>query len=98
MLAHYQIIINTFSVDSGGQYADGGTTDVTRTFHYGTPSSNQVWTKCSSRPWLAQVMQYYKIKYTFKLDNNELFGRSLKPIFSLFIKWNGILVMGHGSL
>ena len=44
LLVHYLIIINTFSVDSGGQYADGGTTDVTRTFHYGTPSSNQVWT------------------------------------------------------
>ena len=57
MLAHYQIRINTFSVDSGGQYADGGTTDVTRTFHYGTPSSNQVWTQCSGSPRLAQFMQ-----------------------------------------
>jgi hypothetical protein len=28
-------------VDSGGQYLDG-TTDVTRTFHYGTPTQEQV--------------------------------------------------------
>lgn len=27
-------------VDSGGQY-DCGTTDITRTFHFGTPSSHQ---------------------------------------------------------
>jgi Xaa-Pro aminopeptidase len=27
-------------VDSGGQYLDG-TTDVTRTFHYGTPTIEQ---------------------------------------------------------
>ncbi len=30
-----------FMVDSGGQYLDG-TTDVTRTFHYGTPTQEQV--------------------------------------------------------
>ena len=30
-----------FLVDSGGQYFDG-TTDVTRTFHYGTPTNEQV--------------------------------------------------------
>ena len=30
-----------FLVDSGGQYFDG-TTDITRTFHYGTPSAEQV--------------------------------------------------------
>ena len=32
---------NLYLVDSGGQYLDG-TTDVTRTFHYGTPSQEQV--------------------------------------------------------
>ena len=35
---------NLYLVDSGGQYLDG-TTDVTRTFHYGTPSQEQVITK-----------------------------------------------------
>ena len=30
-----------FMVDSGGQYLDG-TTDVTRTFHYGEPSEEQI--------------------------------------------------------
>jgi len=30
-----------FLVDSGGQYLDG-TTDVTRTFHYGTPTAEQI--------------------------------------------------------
>ena len=30
-----------FLVDSGGQYYDG-TTDVTRTFHYGTPTAHQI--------------------------------------------------------
>ena len=30
-----------FMVDSGGQYLDG-TTDVTRTFHYGEPTEDQV--------------------------------------------------------
>ena len=28
-------------VDSGGQYLDG-TTDVTRTFHYGTPTDEMI--------------------------------------------------------
>ncbi|XP_023336292.1 xaa-Pro aminopeptidase 1 [Eurytemora carolleeae] len=32
---------NLYLVDSGGQYLDG-TTDVTRTFHYGTPSQEQI--------------------------------------------------------
>lgn len=32
---------NVYLVDSGGQYLDG-TTDVTRTFHYGTPTDDQV--------------------------------------------------------
>ena len=30
-----------YMVDSGGQYLDG-TTDVTRTFHYGQPTQEQV--------------------------------------------------------
>ena len=30
-----------FMVDSGGQYLDG-TTDVTRTFHYGTPTEEMI--------------------------------------------------------
>ena len=30
-----------FMVDSGGQYLDG-TTDVTRTFHYGTPTDEMI--------------------------------------------------------
>ena len=30
-----------YMVDSGGQYL-GGTTDITRTFHYGTPTPEQV--------------------------------------------------------
>ena len=40
----YIIIVyssNLYLVDSGGQYLDG-TTDVTRTFHYGTPTQEQV--------------------------------------------------------
>ena len=36
---------NLLMVDSGGQYLDG-TTDVTRTFHYGTPSPEQVVNRC----------------------------------------------------
>jgi Xaa-Pro aminopeptidase len=31
-----------YLVDSGGQYQDGGTTDVTRTFHYGQPTSEMI--------------------------------------------------------
>ena len=30
-----------FLLDSGGQYRDGGTTDVTRTLHFGTPTPRQ---------------------------------------------------------
>ena len=30
-----------FMVDSGGQYLDG-TTDVTRTFHYGSPTEEMI--------------------------------------------------------
>ena len=39
-----KLILFLFSVDSGGQYFDG-TTDITRTFHYGTPSAKQVKSK-----------------------------------------------------
>lgn len=31
---------NIYLIDSGGQYSDG-TTDITRTLHYGTPSDNE---------------------------------------------------------
>ena len=40
-LYRYYFSSNLYLVDSGGQYLDG-TTDVTRTFHYGTPSQEQV--------------------------------------------------------
>ena len=33
--------MNFVLVDSGGQYLDG-TTDITRTFHYGNPTPKQV--------------------------------------------------------
>ena len=35
-------ILHFLSVDSGGQYLDGTTTDVTRTMHYGVPSAEMV--------------------------------------------------------
>ena len=36
------IVLNCLSVDSGGQYLDGTTTDVTRTMHYGSPSAEMI--------------------------------------------------------
>ena len=43
-----------YMVDSGGQYLEG-TTDVTRTFHYGLPTAEMVtrYMYRQSRPWFA---------------------------------------------
>ena len=44
-------------MDSGAQYKDGGTTDVTRTMHFGTPSgksSSHLLNDKLARPGVAQ--------------------------------------------
>jgi Xaa-Pro aminopeptidase len=46
-------------LDSGGQYRDG-TTDVTRTMHFGTPSTHEK--RCYTR--VMQVVQYTNNPYT----------------------------------
>ena len=54
-----------FMVDSGGQYLDG-TTDVTRTFHYGTPTEEMV-----DRYTDVLQVNYFLVTTNFVPDNTK---------------------------
>lgn len=78
---------NLFMLDSGGQYSEG-TTDVTRTMHFGTPSAAQVeiYTKL-----LKGCIDLASTKFPkgYTMQNLEVVLRS--PLFSLGLQY------GHGS-
>lgn len=76
-----------YLIDSGGQYLDG-TTDVTRTLHYGTPAEYEK--ECYTRVLMGHI-DLFQTKWPKSLYGREIDAFARRPL------WDAGLVYRHGT-
>ncbi|CAC5392508.1 pepP [Mytilus coruscus] len=82
-----------YLLDSGGQYLDG-TTDVTRTFHFGTPTAYQK--ECYTRVLMGQV-DLARILFPNTLYGREIDAIARRPLWDVGLEYRHGTGHGIGS-
>lgn len=86
-------VAEMFLLDSGGQYLDG-TTDVTRTFHFGTPTGYEK--ECYTRSLMGHIALTQFI-FTTGLKGRELDALARQPLWKVGLQYRHGTGHGIGS-